>query len=139
MRDSQSKNLRRLAFGWLSVLAWGSVILFIGTVKTVPLVEGELIRLFVRKAIHMAEYAIFGLLLYRAVADHGRPFSPGRAAIALLMTVAFAAIDEWRQTFIPMRSGQITDVGIDGIGAGLGLLIAKLKTRNRFNVGTLKN
>jgi VanZ family protein len=47
-------------------------------------------------------------------------FYPSHALGAVYMTVTFAGLDEWRQTFIPGRSGRLLDVGIDTTGAGLG-------------------
>ena len=50
------------------------------------------------------------------------------------MTVAFAGLDEWRQTFIPGRSGRLLDIGIDAIGAGLGQVLAWNGAKRMFDL-----
>ena len=77
-------------------------------------------RWLLRKVIHVGEYAILGLLFYRVLAMNRQEFYPSHALGAVYMTVTFAGLDEWRQTFIPGRSGRLLDVGIDTTGAGLG-------------------
>lgn len=70
----------------------------------------------VRKTAHATEYAILGILLCQAV--------PGcRYLVALILSAAYAASDEFHQLFVPGRSGQITDVMIDTCGAAAGLLV----------------
>lgn len=70
-----------------------------------------------RKVVHAAEYALLCLLWWRAlrtVTD-----STSAAVGALLLTVAYAATDEFHQTFVSGRSGSPTDVAIDSAGAAL--------------------
>jgi len=102
----------------------------------------------VRKTAHMTEYAVLALLLFRALAKVGRgvpaepsavpvgrsvevgrsvlaeppPSFPLRAgAIAFALSALYAMTDEFHQTFVPSREGQITDVIIDSFGAAAGL------------------
>jgi VanZ family protein len=49
--------------------------------------------------------------------------------LALALTVLYAASDEWHQTFIPNRSGQLADVLVDTAGALTVLLV--ILRRNR--------
>jgi VanZ family protein len=86
----------------------------------------RVVQLVVRKTAHMVEYGVLALLAWRA---HRRPF-PGdtrlwrrsEAGLALGMATLFAISDEWHQSYVPSRQGQLTDVLIDMIGATLGLL-----------------
>jgi lipopolysaccharide/colanic/teichoic acid biosynthesis glycosyltransferase len=82
--------------------------------------EGNQQRWLLRKGIHIGEYAILGLFFYRGLAMNRQEFYPSHALGAVCMTIAFAGLDEWRQIFIPGRSGRLLDVGIDAVGAGLG-------------------
>lgn len=80
-----------------------------------------LISLFIRKAAHMTEYAILFLLIANAVSfDYS-----GRKVYlyAFLITIGYAATDEFHQMFVPGRAGTPVDVVIDSIGAGFGSLI----------------
>ena len=73
------------------------------------------------KGWHMAEFALLALLIRRAGA---------RAPLAFALTLAWAILDEWHQSFVPRRGGLATDVLIDAAGAALALLIAEgLKKR----------
>lgn len=39
-------------------------------------------------------------------------------------SVAVGAMDEWHQTYLPGRHGQLSDVGFDALGAALGAWLA---------------
>ncbi len=135
MGRSNSKILKRLAVDWLPVLAWVAVILYIGSSRAIPLSdEGDFLRFLVRKGIHVGEYAIFGFLLYRALKAPGHAFSWRRVILVLLVALALAGFDEWRQSLTPMRSGRITDVGIDIVGSGVGFVLARIRARIRLKV-----
>ena len=75
----------------------------------------------IRKAAHMTEYAILGLLFVPVVG--GRPGDGRRVySLAFLLAVCYAATDEVHQIFVPGRSGQVSDVCVDAAGVLLGLL-----------------
>ncbi len=65
----------------------------------------------VRKSAHMFEYFVLTLIIL-FVFD----FKKYRYVFALFFAGAVACLDEFYQLFVPGRSGQITDVFIDGIG-----------------------
>lgn len=52
-------------------------------------------------------------------------------ALAWILAVLYAATDEFHQLFVPGRGAWIVDVGIDGAGALLGLLSARISTWRR--------
>ena len=80
----------------------------------------ELLSFFERKAAHMFLYFILILLLWLALAPLLR--STGRQlSAAALLCGALAALDEYHQTMVPGRSGQMRDVLIDLSGAALAL------------------
>jgi VanZ family protein len=74
-----------------------------------------------RKAAHMAEYGLLWFLWHRALGNS----SPLPAA---LITLAFAASDEYHQSFVEGRHGTPVDVLIDA--AGIAIAIA-IHTRRR--------
>src|SRR5574337_1069417 len=114
------KRGRQVALHWFLLLVWMGVVLGIGSSGALPMQEGHWPRWLLRKGIHIGEYAVLGLLFYRILVTNRQEGHPRRALMAVGLTVAFAGLDEWRQTFIPGRSGRLLDVGIDAIGAGLG-------------------
>lgn len=73
-----------------------------------------------RKAAHMFLYFVLAGLLTLALPkwDAGR-----RGAAALGLCAVLAALDEFHQTFVPGRSGQVRDVLVDAAGAACFLLL----------------
>ncbi len=85
----------------------------------------EQIHFVVRKTAHFVEYALLGVLAWRAV--HFDPafggYSPGRQLrLVLLLCVLYAATDEFHQSFVPTRQAAVQDVLLDSCGSGFGLL-----------------
>jgi VanZ family protein len=85
------------------------------------------VQTVIRKSAHLAEYAILSILLWRAFSHHlrknSRPWSPRQAVWVLLMVAAYAATDEFHQSFVPSRMASPWDVLIDTAGAALGLFV----------------
>lgn len=76
-----------------------------------------------RKIAHAAEYAVLAVLLARV----GYHESHRRSVVfirglAWLAATTYAVMDEYHQTFVPGRHGAWLDVGIDSLGAALGLV-----------------
>jgi VanZ family protein len=69
-------------------------------------------------SLHAVAY--FGLMFVvtRAIA-HGTwaNVTLARLALAWLITVTYGASDEWHQTYVPLRTGEIRDLIADAIGA----------------------
>jgi VanZ family protein len=76
----------------------------------------------VRKAAHVTEYCILGLLVFRAFkVDIAKPSKIG---ILTVMFVAVAAtLDEFHQSFVPSRGSSIFDVGWDCIGGLIAIML----------------
>lgn len=75
----------------------------------------------IRKCAHMFLYFILTLLLLYALARFRRTRSPALALCALL-----AALDEFHQTFVPGRSGELRDVLVDLCGGAAALALWSL-------------
>jgi VanZ family protein len=101
-----------LARAWLPVLAWAALIFGLSSVPDLGTGLGSW-DLVLRKLGHVAEYAVLGALLLRALR---------RPAPAFALGVAYAASDELHQHFVPGRRGAPLDVLIDAVGVALGLL-----------------
>ena len=81
----------------------------------------------IRKMGHVVGYAVLSLLLFRAwratISVPGHPrWSIAWAWVALAMTTLVASLDEWHQSFLPSRTGNVRDVLLD-TAAGLGAQI----------------
>ncbi len=85
------------------------------------------LRSVIRKLAHFAEYFGLAVLVWRALfrpAAEFRPWSWPIAGWSTLICVAYAASDEFHQTFVPTRAGSPFDVMIDSCGvlAAIGAL-----------------
>lgn len=77
----------------------------------------------VRKLSHITEYLILTLLLINAFNNTFRLSNKRKYIFVFLILVIYAILDEYHQTFIPGRSGQVIDVLIDSIGIIIGIII----------------
>ena len=135
--------MRRWLTIWLPIILWMGFIFAMstrlgGSDNTSRLVEPVLRWLFprlsadglealhhwIRKSAHFTEYAVLGLLVFRALA---RSFPAGDrpgfrlAGFALLISAAYAATDEFHQCFVAGRTPGLGDVLIDASGAAVAL------------------
>lgn len=84
-----------------------------------------LVHAAIRKAAHLAVFGVLVLLWHRALGDE-----PPRVVVAaLLITIAFAGLDEIHQLFVTGRTPSVTDVGWDSLGATLALTVRRLVAR----------
>ena len=104
-----------MASRWLPVLVWAGVIFAFSSIPSLNSGLGTW-DYVLRKGAHMTEYAILAVLLLRAT---------GSYAWALGLAVAYATSDEFHQTFVRGRHGSPIDVGIDAVGALVGLAVLR--------------
>jgi VanZ family protein len=140
---------------WLPALAWMTLIFagstnLLSSASTSPFIVAILHRLkpdlsdhalnlaieVIRKCGHLSEYAVLAVLTFAAVQGSFRllktPWSWRRAAGALAVCAAYAATDEFHQSFVPTRTSSGWDVLIDTGGAFVALaLIGMLSRRHR--------
>lgn len=77
----------------------------------------------IRKAAHIAEYSLLTILVYRAVAFGRTAFHNRNVVLPFLIGLAYAASDEFHQSFIPSRGAAAADVTFDTFGVTIGLLL----------------
>ena len=125
----------RANLAWLWRIApaflWAVAIFVVSDQPDLPRAPLSLIDLLLKKIAHLTEYAIFALLVYRAL---GPTFPQGecvRSVVAWTLAVVYAASDELHQSFVPGRTATPIDVGIDAIGALLGLGVWAAVRRRR--------
>lgn len=89
------------------------------------------VHFLIRKSAHFFEYFVLGLLAARAFAGSSHTWlRKFWQASAIALIVVYAFMDEFRQTFVPSRSGSIWDSLID-IAGGLTALVMFLYWRRR--------
>jgi VanZ family protein len=134
---------------WLPVIAW-MIFIFVGSTDLlsaehtsrfigpflrwiIPDVSNATIasvQLVVRKCAHVTEYAILAAVLFRAFRQ-GQPRIGRVLVLSFFIAAAYAALDEFHQSFVASRTGSPWDVTIDCIGALAGLAIYLIATRHR--------
>lgn len=121
---------------WLPPLVWMGLIFFFSAQPSLPSIPGFW-DLLIFKSMHVMAYAILTWLYLRALrgtAPAGAPVRLVGAALAL----AYAASDEYHQTFVPGRNGSLVDVGIDAVGIlGVILLDWRIRTKRRGQGGAV--
>lgn len=86
---------------------------------------GDMADFVVRKGAHMTEYFILIMLIKRTLRDK---YTLNKSlSFAFLLTILYASSDEYHQTFVPGRCGQVKDVLIDSCGALIYVIIIKCK------------
>ena len=76
----------------------------------------------VRKAAHVTEYCILGLLVHRAFKiDISKPWK--LRVLTVIFVAAAAALDEFHQSFVPSRGSSVFDVGWDCIGGLIAIIL----------------
>ena len=89
----------------------------------------EAVQFPIRKAAHMTEYAIFSIFVMIALIVDGIK-GVRIPVISAVIAIAFAATDEFHQTFVPGRYGCVLDVLIDAAGSIIGLIIVYIIYKN---------
>jgi len=87
------------------------------------IVDESRLHFYVRKNAHMFNYFVLAALMTLLLRVSGvRGFR--LYFLAYLIATMFSGIDEYYQTFIPGRSGELRDVMVDNVGVLVGLLAA---------------
>jgi len=91
--------------------------------------ERDAIHYYVRKAAHVTEYAMLGILAVRALRASVRNMPTQTLwGVAWLFATVYAATDEFHQIFVPGRTPKATDVMLDSTGALLGIGLMRVVT-----------
>jgi VanZ family protein len=73
-------------------------------------------------------YALFALVSLRAFHGGFRPASARAVVGAVVLTLVYAALDEWHQSQVPGRFPSVVDWVADAIGVGLAVAAFRLVT-----------
>lgn len=146
MRQDTGRGILRLAatvflLGWMAVIFWFSAQPASDSSRLSEFVAHQVAEVFyqgasdlqleqlaarldypIRKAAHMTEYAILGVLFVPVIGGK-RPNGWRTFLWAFVSAVCYAMTDELHQVFVPGRSGQASDVCVDAVGVLFGLLV----------------
>ena len=82
------------------------------------------LQFIVRKGAHFSLYGVLGVLAFVTMVTYSKIHLALRSLFSFLISALYSMSDEYHQTFIKGRSGEIRDIIIDCAGALLGILIA---------------
>lgn len=71
----------------------------------------------IRKLAHVTEFGVFSIAVFHGVRGERHGWRWQWALITLIVAVSYAGLDEWHQSFVPMREPRVRDVLIDSTGA----------------------
>ena len=87
-------------------------------------VSADTIHFYVRKAGHMTEYFLLAVAISFPLYVYGVR-GIWLVILACIICVCFAGLDEYHQSFVADRGPSLRDVGIDSIGALIGILMVQ--------------
>jgi VanZ family protein len=124
--DANSR--RAVVLFWLPILVWAGVIFAFSATPNLRVAQAADVDFVIRKAGHMFVFGVLAVLIWRALA-----YSAVRRAMvwSWVLTAAYAASDEFHQSFTSGRHPSPVDVAIDSVGALLFLLALALWLRGR--------
>jgi VanZ family protein len=108
------------------IYRWGPAILFMAIIFFASATPGSEIPtfgywdFFAKKGGHMLGYALLAAAFCHAL-NKERGNAKLRIALAVCLTVLYAASDEWHQKFTSGRNASLVDVGIDTVGSLIGV------------------
>ena len=121
-----------------SELSTGIMHVLLQFMENIVIVDEGFFHHVLRKGAHLSAYLLLGILTMFAL-EHRIVRNKVQISISFLIGVLYAVSDEVHQLFVPGRSGEIADVGIDSIGVLLGILIYLLIKKIFHKVSTKKD
>ena len=77
----------------------------------------RLMHFGIRKLAHITEFGLFSITVFHGIRAGRSGWSIKWAFATLIIAVAYAALDEWHQSFVTLREPRVRDVAIDAFGA----------------------
>jgi VanZ family protein len=93
----------------------------------------HLVHVGVRKLAHVTEFGVFSITVFRGVRAGRSGWRLNWAVITLVIAVAYAGLDEWHQSIVPLREARPQDAAIDALGAVLAQTLVWLYANWKWN------
>jgi len=117
---SKETIARKVLKYWLPVIVWSLIIFFLSSLPTAPITKVYWREFAIKKSAHVIEYAIFTILMYRALKESGVEKKEA-GVYSIIMAVLYGISDEFHQSFTPGRDPRIRDIIFDTIGSLLAI------------------
>ncbi len=118
--------------GWAHRLTWVAVVLWAVVIFAVSARPGSTLPGGYSVQGHLGEYFILGGLLFRALS--ARRTARYAVVLAVILASIYGITDEVHQHFVVMRTPDVTDWGLDTVGAFLGAMTAYALGRLRARI-----
>ena len=125
--------LRQRLLYWLPPAIWMGLIFFFSAQPDLPHAPGPWLDLLLKKVGHAAAYGVLTWLYLRALRQRSAQAN-AQVVVRLVsagLAVVYALSDEYHQTLVPGRDGNLLDVAIDGVGACAAMLLDWRLARRR--------
>jgi len=149
VRRETTRRLRNILWYWVPAVAWMAMVLFASSDPFSAKHTGEILRavltwivgqvdaatfglvhFLIRKSAHFIEYAILSALWFRAIRVHlGSLWRIRWALLGLAISLSAAILDEWHQSFVPLRDSSFRDWLTDVLGGSVGAAICAFARR----------
>ena len=126
-----------LLYHWGPVIAWMVIIFMISSAPQSAIEESGLVTSVSRViskpvgeiAVHVFEFGVLALLVYRLAGRRERTTTAQAWVVAVGFSVLYGVSDEVHQGFVPGRDTSWVDLGYDTAGAVVSATIALLAAR----------
>ena len=85
----------------------------------------------IRKLAHITEFAALSIAVFHGVRGDRPGWRTDWALWTLVIAVAYAGVDEFHQSFVPLREPSVRDVIIDGTGVVLAQMAVWIYAKTR--------
>ena len=116
MTAKQWLRQHRLLYLWLPLLVWMSLVFFLSAQPDFPRPKASWLEDLMGIGAHMFLFGVLAVLWVRALQGQRRALF-----IAFLVTMLYALLDEFHQSFVPGRTADPLDLVYDGLGAAIAL------------------
>ena len=106
---------------WLPAILWAATIFFLSAQSKLPEVAPGISNF--DKVEHLGAYGLLGLLVADALRRGSALTLPKTALLAILITLAYGASDEFHQRFVPNRTCDVWDWTADTVGGALAVAV----------------
>ena len=112
---------QRKLLAWLPAILWAATLFFLSAQSSLPAIAPTVPNF--DKVEHFGAYGLLGILVFDAVRRSTTVALPKAALVAVLITSAYGASDEFHQSFVPNRSCDVWDWTADTIGGILSVAV----------------
>ncbi len=92
----------------------------------------RVLHIGIRKLAHVTEFGVFSISVFHGLRGPREGWRWSWALATLIIAVGYAGLDEWHQSFIPIRHASVRDVAVDAFGALLAQALVWLYAKRRM-------